>query len=134
MLGREISHEVGQQTGTRILSDPARGPIMEVSFRGEGTLLGLHAEDLGTYESWMEQDGSIRGAGQGVTMGENGEMAAWQAHGVGRRREDGATSFRGSLFYRSQTPKFSELNGKCCVFEYEVDAGGKTDARLYLWE
>lgn len=134
MLGKEISHEVGQQTGIRVLRDATRGAVMEVSFRGEGTLLGVHAEDNGTYESWLEQDGTIRGHGQGVTMGERGEMASWEASGVGVRRDDGSTAFRGSLFYRSQTPTFSELNGRCCVFEYDVDAGGKTDAHLYLWE
>lgn len=134
MLGKEISHEVGQQTGIRVLQDPARGPIMEVSFRGEGTLLGIHAEDAGTYESWLEPDGSLRGRGQGVTMGERGEMAAWEATGVGIRAEDGAIAFRGSVYYRSQSPTFSQLNGKCCVFEYDVDAGGKIDSRLYLWE
>lgn len=134
MLGKEISHEVGQQTGLRVLQDPARGAIMEVSFHGEGTLLGLHAEDTGTYESWLEPDGSIRGRGQGITMGERGEMASWEATGVGTRRDDGATSFRGALYYRSQSPTFSELNGRCCVYEYDVDAGGKTDAHLYLWE
>lgn len=134
MLGKEISHEVGQQTGIRVLDDPKHGTMMEVSFAGEGTLLGLHATNLGTYESWLEPDGSLRGGGHGITMGEGGEMASWEANGVGRRADDGSVTYRGSLYYRSMTPTFSQLNGTCCVFEYDVDAGGKTDATLWLWE
>lgn len=134
MLGKEIGHEVGQQTGVRVLQDPNHGTIMEVSFSAEGTLAGIHAEDAGTYESWLETDGSIRGRGQGITMGEGNEMASWEATGVGERADDGSVRFRGSLYYRSMTPTFSQLNGKCCIYEYNVDAGRKTEATLHLWE
>ena len=134
MLGKEVAHEVGQQTSVRILTDPAKGPVMEVSFAGQGTLLGVHVQDLGTYESWLEPDGSLRGTGRGVTMGEDGEMASWEAVGVGHRRDDGSSSFRGSLTYRSQTTRLSELNGHCCVFEFDTDPGGKTEARLNFWD
>lgn len=134
MLGKEIAHDVGQQTGTRVLPDPEHGTKVEVSFQSDGTLLGVHATDMGTYDSWLEPDGSLRGRGQGITAGEQGEMATWEGTGVGHRREDGATSFRGVLLYRSQTPQWSALNGTCCVFEFEVDGGGKTDARLWTWE
>ena len=107
---------------------------MEVSFHAEGTLLGVHDEDTGTYLAWVEPDGSLRGEGRGITMGEGGEMATWEATGSSRLREDGGNEFRGALYYRSQTPKWSELSGRCCVYEYSTDPGGKTEGRLFLWE
>lgn len=134
MLGKEISHDVGQQTGIRVLDDPTHGTILEVSFQAEGTLLGVHMEDVATYDSWLEPDGSLRGRGRGVTMGEGGEMATWEATGAGHRKPDGSAEWRGSLYYRSQSKKFSQLNGKCCVFEYSADAGGKTEGTVFLWE
>lgn len=134
MLGKEIAHEVGQTTGVRIIEHPQHGSAMEVSFRAEGTLLGVHSDDVSTYVSWVEPDGSLRGEGRGLTRGENGEAATWEASGTGRLREDGGSDFRGALYYRSTTPTWSKLNGTCCVFEYSADAGGKTEAKLFLWE
>ncbi len=134
MLGKEIGHEIGQQTNVRVLPDPAGGVSMEVSYQSSGTLLDVQTQDVGTYDSIIEPDGTIRGSGRGVTMGDDGEMATWEATGVGRHLEDGTTSYRGSLSYRSTTPVFSQLHGKCAVFEFSADPGGKVEGRLWLWE
>lgn len=134
MLSKEIGHEVGQQTGMRVITDDQRGQVIEVTDQAEGTLLGVHYQDVTTYVSWAEPNGTLRGSGQGIVMGENGEMATYEAVGVGTLQADGATQFRGCIFYRSETPKLKELAGKCCVFEYDTDAGGKSEGRLYLWE
>jgi hypothetical protein len=134
MLGKEVGHEVGQQTGARVLPDPQRGTIMEISSRSEGTLLGVHYEDVSTYESWLEPDGSLRGSGRGMTMGDDGERGTWEGNGVGVLAPDGSAKYRGAIFYRSDTPRLSELNGKCCIFEYDVDPGGKSEGKFFLWE
>ncbi|MFA9429493.1 hypothetical protein [Egicoccus sp. AB-alg2] len=134
MLGREIGHEIGQQTGVRVLPDPQHGIVMEVSVHAEGSLLGTHYDDHTTYRSWEEADGTIRGSGHGIVAGEDGEQATWEGMGAGTRQGDGSVQFRGALFYRSRTPRFSEINGRCCVFEYDVDPGGKSEGRFWLWE
>ena len=134
MLGREIGHEIGQQTSMRVMPDAKHGMMMEVSVHGEGTMLGMHVDDHTTYHSWQEPDGSIRGRGQGILMGEGGEAATWEGQGVGTRRDDGSIHYRGAMFYRAQTPRMATLNGACCVFEYDVDAGGKSEGRFFLWE
>lgn len=47
MLGEQIGHEIGQVTGVRVLpSDGA--PRMEVSFQSDGTILGIHENNMGT--------------------------------------------------------------------------------------
>jgi hypothetical protein len=134
MLGKEIGHQIGQQSGMRVLRDAAKGTGFEVSYQAAGTLLGVQVQDIATYDSWLEPDGSIRGSGQGVIMGDGGEMASWEATGVGHRQDDGSVLYRGSLYYRSSSPKFSKLTGKCAVFEFGADPGGKTEGRLWLWE
>jgi hypothetical protein len=134
MLGKEIGHEIGQQTGIRVITDDQRGQVLEVTAQAEGTLLGVHYQDITTYVSWFEPNGTLRGTGQGVVMGENGEMGTYEATGVGTLNADGSTRFRGIILYRSETPKLAELAGKCCVFEYDTDPGGKSEGRFFLWE
>jgi hypothetical protein len=62
------------------------------------------------------------------------EMATWTGQGVGRT-DRGGVSFRGSLFYRTNsTGKLSFLNNLVGVFEYEVDEEGNTSAKVWEWK
>lgn len=134
MLGKEIAHDVGQQTGVRVMRDATHGTVVESSFQAAGTLLGVHTQDIGTYISWPVADGRLQGKGRGVIMGEKGEMATWEATGAGQLKPDGSAEYRGAIYFTSQTPKLSALNGTCCVFEFSADAGGKTESKTFLWE
>ncbi|WP_141973056.1 hypothetical protein [Actinomadura hallensis] len=89
---------------------------------------------MGTYVSTLGSDGVLRGEGQGCTMFGDGETAVWTGTGVGRLLNDGATSFRGSIFYRTTSEKFSSLNKMACVFEYDADASGKTETTVFEWK
>ncbi|WP_433464569.1 hypothetical protein [Spirillospora sp. CA-128828] len=134
-LGEQLSHDSGQITGTRVLPPSEQGEArVEVSFEARGRLLDEDIVDMGTYVSVLGADGVLRGTGQGCTMSGGGETLTWEGTGVGKLLKDGATSFRGAIFYRTTSGKFSRLNTVAAVFEYEADASGKTESRVYEWK
>lgn len=133
-MGDQLGQEMGQVTGTRVLPPTEQGePRVEVSFESRGHLLDEEAVDIGTYVSVLGSDGVLRGEGQGCTMS-GGEVAVWTGTGVGKLMPDGATSFRGSIFFQTTSEKFARLNKTATVFEYDSDASGKTETKLYEWK
>jgi len=134
MLGEKIAETTGQVTCKRVLPNPGGGPKVETSFEASGKVLGVEASEIGTYWAIVRPDGSLYGEGQGVLMGKGGETATWTGHGIGTVRAGGAASYRGAVYYQTDTPAWSRLNGIATVFEFEVDAQGKTLARLWEWK
>ena len=135
MLGAQIGQEIGQITSTRVLPAGPDGPRGEVSFEASGRLLDADVIDMGTYVSVARADGTIHGEGQGIGMTSDGDTLTWTGQGVGRLLGRGqAASYRGAIYYRTASPKFAHLNGTACIFEYEVDEGGKTESKLYEWK
>ncbi len=135
MLGEQIGEEIGQITGIRILPDEGAGSKVEVSFQSNGTLLGTHVTTIGTYVSMTRPDGMLFGEGQGVTMTENGEMAAWRGQGIGHFTGHGsAVSYRGAVYFQTTAERLARLNGIAGVFEHESDESGKTLDRTYEWK
>ena len=134
MLGEQLGEEVGEITGTRVL--PSSGPPkVEVSFQAQGTLLGMHETNMGTYIAVTRPDGTLFGEGQGVTMTEDGQMASWHGHGVGRFTGQGsAVAWRGAIYYQTTSQRLARLNGIVGVFEYSTDAGGKAESKVYEWK
>ncbi len=134
MLGEQLGHEQGQITGLRVL--PGEDvPKVEVSFTASGTMLGVHGTDMGTYLSVTRPDGSLHGEGQGVIMTDDGEMASWQGQGVGRFTGHGtAVSWRGAVYYQTESERLGRLNGTAAVFEYDTDENGKTEANFFEWK
>jgi hypothetical protein len=134
-LGEQVGHATGQITGTRVLPPSEQGePRVEVSFEARGRLLDEDIVDMGTYVSVLGKDGVLRGTGQGCTMSRDGETLVWEGTGIGKLLKDGATSFRGSIFYRTTSERFSRLNSTAVVFEYDADASGKTEDTTYEWK
>ncbi|MBI4504878.1 MAG: hypothetical protein HY691_05030 [Chloroflexi bacterium] len=134
MLGEKVGENRGKVTTRRVLPTEGGGPKVEVSFQELGTLLGIEARDLGTYQAEMRPDGTLIGAGQGVTMGAGGEAATWVGQGVGKLGPGGSTSFRGAIYYYSAAPKWARLNAVALVFEYDEDAEGNTHAEFWEWK
>lgn len=135
MLGEQIGEETGQTTGIRVLPDEGHGAKVEVSFQQSGTLLGAHVNDMGTYITVTRPDGTLFGDGQGVTMTEDGEVATWRGQGVGRfTGRGGGVSYRGAIYYQTNSERLARLNGIAVVFEYESDESGKTAAKSYEWK
>jgi hypothetical protein len=58
------------------------------------------------------------------------EMASWIGYGIGRFGPGGRVSFRGSVFYRTNsTGKLSFLNNLVAAFEYEIDEAWNTHCK-----
>ncbi|MEU6877421.1 hypothetical protein [Streptomyces sp. NPDC046712] len=134
MLGDLLGEERGETTSMRVLPTDDGHPAMEVSFQAAGTLLNVAARDMGTYESYVRADGTLYGEGQGITMGPNGETVTWRGQGVGHFTDDGGVSWRGAIYYETASTAFAELAGAVGVYEFETDAEGKVEAKVYAWK
>jgi len=132
MLGELISETKGKRLLRRVLStDPLQA---EVSFEDSGKTAGVQTNGFGTYTSTVSADGTLYGEGHGAMMSADGEMATWRGSGTGRFTGGGALSYRGILYFKSNTPKLGKLNGKAGVFEYEVDPNGMTTSKVWEWK
>jgi hypothetical protein len=135
MLGEKIGEFTGKTTGRRVIPNDEHGPKMEVSIEQTGTLLGVNCVDYGTYDAVMCGN-HLDGKGQGIIMTANGETVTWTATGVGNFTGKGqAIAWRGSLTYRTESPKLARLNGLCVVFEHDVDeTGNNSKGRVFEWK
>ena len=134
MLGEQVGDVRGQTISTRVLPDEGTGPRMEITDQSVGTLCGVSITSTVTYVGTLRPTGHIAGEGTGVVMSTEGEMATYRGVGVGTINPNGTTTWRGSLFYESQTPKLSRLNGVATLFEYQVDEGGKSEGHFFEWK
>jgi hypothetical protein len=135
MIGEKIAEFTGKLTGRRVLPN-AHGPKMEVCIEQQGKVLGVECFDYGTYESVLQDDGSLSGHGQGITMTKDGETVTWTANGVGRFTGKGQqVQWRGSCQYHTKSQKLAKLNGHSFVFEHDGDeTGALCNSRIYEWK
>lgn len=134
MLGEQVGEERGQMSGLRVMRSRGKGQVIEVSFNTSGKLLGVEHNDLGTYQSVMRPGGTYYGEGQGMVMAKNGESATWVGNGVGRPKRDGGFSWRGAIYYQSESPTLKKLNGVAVLFEHEVDANNNVTNKFWEWK
>jgi hypothetical protein len=131
MLGELIGESKGKRIVRRVISaDP---PTVEVSFEDNGHLFGVPTTGIGTYTSVVRPDGSIFGEGEGINMTQEGEGISWKGTGLGKFGPGGAVSYRGMLFFQTNSQKIS-LGSSCGAFEYEVDAAGSTTSKVWEWK
>ena len=64
----------------------------------------------------------------------DGEIATWKAVGVGKLSPTGAVSYRGALSFTTTSAKLAKLNSTAAVFEFEVDANGNTQSKMWEWK
>ncbi|WP_084964467.1 hypothetical protein [Thermoactinospora rubra] len=136
MLGDLLEQEQGQATSTRVLPfTEGQPPTVEVSFEAKGRVLDTDITDMGTYTSVPRPDGTLFGEGQGVMMSADGDVVTWRGQGIGRiTGAGGGSSWRGAIYYRSESERFARINGCVGVFEFEVDDSGKTSAQVWEWK
>ena len=60
-------------------------------------------------------------------------MATWKGGGVGKFT-GGGVSYRGAIYYSTASQKLARLNGIATVFEFEVDADGNTQSKIWEWK
>jgi hypothetical protein len=133
MLGEQIGESRGKRTGRRVLPVD-NGFKVEVSFESASKVLGVDANEVGTYTSTSRPDGTLYGEGQGVLVGSDGSTATWKGAGVGKFVGGGAVSYRGAVYYSTASPKWTRLNSVAAIFEFEVDAEGNTHSKLWEWK
>jgi hypothetical protein len=133
MLGELIGEFKGKITGYRITDILMNGPKMEVSFKQSGKLLGVEGVDRATYWSMMAGPDALYGEGAGTLMSKAGEMAMYRATGTAKMKGP-MPVWRGVLYFQSQTPKWSALNGVAVVYEYEIDENDTTHVKLWEWK
>jgi hypothetical protein len=136
MLGEQIYDIVGTVTGQRVIPGNAPGEvILEVSFQGKGTVLGVGTLETGTYSCRMKAPGVLHGEGVGLSLTADGEAVTWQGSGIGRPTGAGmAAQWRGSITYCTQSQKLAALNGMSAVFEWDVDSEGRTRGKTFHWK
>ena len=110
MLGDQIGEESGKVLVRRVISVDG-GVKVEVSVQSTGKLLGIDTRGNVTYCAGIRPDGSLYGEAQGLVIGTGGEQATFKAAGVGKLLEGGAVSYRGAIYYYSDSPKLKRLNG-----------------------
>jgi hypothetical protein len=134
MLGENLGSDIGQITNQRVLPFEGGAPRIEATFEANGTILGVQITDLGTFVASPRPDGNLAGEGQGIVRTEDGEVATWTGGGVGRPQPDGSIEWRGCVYYQTTSAKLARLNNVAALFEFDVDASGKTEARLTEWK
>ncbi len=128
MLGELLAESTGRRIVRRVLET---NPLtVEVTFEDTGTMLGVATNGLGTYTSVVRADGSVYGEGQGADFTADGEMVSWKGSGQGKLGPGGTVSYRGILYFQTTSRKLARLNATPGVFEYEVDAEGKTRTKI----
>jgi hypothetical protein len=132
MLGELIGETTGRRVVRRVLSTEPM--TVEVSFEDGGQMLGVKTSGLGTYTSILGPDGSIYGEGHGANFTADGDTISWKGSGQGKLGADGSVSYRGILYFRTASQKLARLNAAPGVFEYEVDAEGKTHSKVWEWK
>jgi hypothetical protein len=132
MLGEKMGEVKGRRLVRRVLStDP---PTAEVSFEDSGKMFGVDTNGMGTYTSVIRPDGSLYGTGEGLIMTTGGETITWTGTGVGKFGTGGSVSYRGMLFFRTNSKKLARVNNSCGAFEYEVDPSGSTVSKVWEWK
>ena len=132
MLGEKIGSLTANASHKALPVDGAL-PKFETSATGGGTLAGTEVQMLATYSSDMRADGTLYGEcpNRGVVMTADG-VATFTATGIGKFNAEGGINFRGACYFQTSAPSLSSLNGKCVVYDWDVDAAGK--ATWELWE
>ncbi len=132
MPGDLLAENTGRRVVRRVLET---APLtVEVTFEETGTVLGVATNGLGTYTSVVRPDGSVYGEGQGALFTSDGEGVTWKGSGLGKLAAGGAVSYRGILYFQTTSQKMARLNAAPGVFEYEVDAEGKTKTKVWEWK
>jgi len=130
MFGEKIGEGNGSRGIRRVLSTQPNLKV-EVSFEDVSKLLGVEGMNIGTYTSSSKPDGSLEGVGEGVFATLDGEFATWRGMGVGHFVGSGSVRYTGMLSYSTTSAKLAKLNSIAAMFEFDVDAAGKTRSQVY---
>ena len=133
MLGEKVGTFTGTTTDKVM---PAQGglPSFETSAETSGKLAGAECQSMATYSAQMQPDGSLYGEcpNSGVVMTSDG-VATFRATGCGQMTGDGGAKFRGAVYFQTSAPSLMSVNGKCMVYEWDVDVQGNATWNIWEW-
>ena len=134
MLGDKIGEMSGTTTNKALPAENG-SPKIETAAAGSGSLLGVEGGFQATYQSVVSADGSIYGEcpNSGVVMASDG-AATFRATGCGQMTADGGAKFRGAVYFQTSAPSLMAVNGKCMVYEWDVDGQGNATWDIWEWE
>ena len=134
MLGEKLGEASGKITGSRVLPTEWQQIKLEVSFQGQGTLLGQPITDFGTYWQTVQPGGVLRGEGHVLMMTPNGEIADWQGGGVGRPIGAGFKATYGVYgYFLSAQGELAKAATTANAIEYEVEEDGSYRWQMWAW-
>jgi hypothetical protein len=137
VLGQLLYESKGKIIGQRVLCVENGIPKQEVSISGTGTFTGsLEVTTPWTYSAIQRPDGTSYSQGQGVIMTKDGrEVATATGRGEGRMIDSEKMRYIGALFYETHSKdRLAFLNHLIGVNEYEVDAAGNYEHKLWAWK
>lgn len=137
MLGELIFESKGKITGQRVLSVENGIPKLEISISGTGKFNGnIEVTENWTYWTIQRLDGTTFGEGHGIIMAKDGsEVATATGHGEGKMTDSGKMRYPGAiLFETSSKNKLASFNHLIGLSEYEVDASGNYEHKLWEWK
>ena len=135
MIGEKIDEVSAKITGTRVIPGEGGNVKIEVSFSGNGKLLGVDVMEMVTYQSTMTPAGVLNGEGHGLVMSSDGDALTWAGHGVGRPKGKGmSASWRYSVIMRTASKRWARLNEVLGIGEWEVDEAGNGRAQMWEWK
>ena len=137
MLGQLLYESKWKITDQRILSFQNGFPKFEILITGTGIFTGsLEVKTTWTYWTVQRPDGTSYNQGQGVIMTKDGrEVATATGRAEGKKLESEKTRYVGAIFYETQSEnKLAILNHLVGVNEYEVDALGNFEHKLWQWK
>jgi hypothetical protein len=83
----------------------------------------------------MKAPGTLWGQGQGLSLTKDGDAVTWHGTGIGKPTGKGmAASWRGAIFYTTQSSRLARLNGVTVVFEWDVDENGNAKGTTWEWK
>jgi hypothetical protein len=134
MLGERLGESAGKITGTRVLPTEGQQVKLEVSFQGQGTLLGQPITDFGTYWQTIRPGGVLQGQGHVVMLTPAGELADWVGGGIGRPLGAGFKATYGVYgHFDSAQGALARLATAATAIEYEVEEDGSYRWQLWEW-
>src|SRR5918996_4530346 len=136
-VGQLLFESRGRITGQWLLSVENGIPKFETSIAGIGIFTGsLEVTTTWTYWAIQRSDGTSYSQGQGVIMTRDGrEVATATGRAEGKMIRSGKLRFVGAIFYETHSEnKLAFLNHLVGVNEYEVDALGNYEHRLWQWK
>ncbi len=136
MLGERLGESAGKITGIRVLPTEGQQIKIEVSFQGQGTLVGQPITDFGTYWQTMRPGGVLYGEGHVLMLGSNGDAADWAGGGGGVGRAIGA-GFKASYgvygALHSGQGTLERLGTVATAIEYGTEEDGSYRWQLWEW-